>query len=75
MGKMRPVEQKKIGGLNACSCDQRYRPRIVQLPNAYYVVCPNCGLRTPQVDRFPYASHSTAMRQAKDHWNMGKFLS
>jgi len=66
-------ETKKISGLNVCSCDRRYRPRLGQKPNAYFFQCPNCGLRTPDVDRPPYASHVAAQRQAMDDWNAGKF--
>jgi len=65
---------KKISGFNPCLCDQRYRPRLIQRPNAYFVICPNCGLRTPEVERPPYASHVLAQRQAMDDWNQGRFV-
>lgn len=65
---------KTLSGFIVCDCDARYRPRMVQRPNAYFVQCQNCGERTPDVDRPPYASHIAAQEKAQQDWNDGKRL-
>lgn len=67
------MNDKMIGGVRACDCDHRYKPRLGQTgmdnPFYYYVYCPNCGAKAKPFLHNAHDSHVICKINALEFWN------
>lgn len=63
---------KFISGMKPCSCDRRYKPKLMIGDYYYFVKCGNCGERAPNSLRPAWSSHEDAKKKAIEFWNVGK---